>query len=198
MASESDLATLDSQTLRSLSLRLAQEQHLVGQLDPAFLADKFRKLPSKTPGPDGWTFAMLKALDHTALSDLSSIIHQAELGGRWPRQIALTCVTLIPKKVSEERPIALTHVVHRAWCRLRWDVILSWQSKYSLVSPWDRACAASTALDPALNRAIRFECTVQQASHQVSLFIDLRQFYEHLRHHRLVDAALKHDFPASI
>ena len=167
-------------------------------LDPCVLADKFRKLPEKTPGPDGWTYAMFKSLDRAALSDLSAILHEAEQEGQWPQQISLTCVTLIPKKLTEERPIALTHVVHRSWCKLRWPEVLAWQDKYSLVSPWDRARLGGTAIDPALRRAIRFECSVLTSFHQVSLFIDLRQFYEHVQHHRLVDAALAHDFPAWI
>ena len=104
---------------------------------------------------------MLKSLDRAALSDLSAILHEAEQG-QWPQQISLTCVTLIPKKLTEERPIALM----------------------------------SFTVHPALRRAIRFECSVLTSFHQVSLFIDLRQFYEHVQHHRLVDAALAHDFPA--
>ena len=69
---------------------------------------QLQKLPQKASGPDGISYALLKALPIEGVSDLYNMYRRWELDGRLPDQVRNTLVLLLPKKEDIERPISLT------------------------------------------------------------------------------------------
>lgn len=90
-------------------------------LDPHEVMKKLKKLPQKACGPDGISYALLKNLPLEGVIELCHMMRKWELAGRLPEQVATTLVLLLPKKADIERPISLTSVMYRTWCRLRWE-----------------------------------------------------------------------------
>ena len=92
-------------------------------LGPHRAMKKLRKPPQKASGPDGISCALLKNLPVEGVIELCHMMRKWELAGRLPDQVCTTLVLLLPKKADIERPISLTSVLYRPWCRLRWDKI---------------------------------------------------------------------------
>ena len=108
-------------------------------LDPHMVMKRFRKLPQKACGPDGTSYALLKNLPIEGVTDLCNMFRTWELAGRrLPEQVCTTLVLLLPKKPDIERPISLTSVLYRTWCKLRWDKLKHWQSTIGQRLPWER------------------------------------------------------------
>ena len=68
---------------------------------------RFRKLPNKAPGPDGWTVSL---------------------------------VVLMAKKPQIERPIALCHVVYKAWIKARYYLVVAMAGRVCRQSSLGRCC----------------------------------------------------------
>ena len=92
-------------------------------------------------------------------------------------------VAMLPKKIDKERPIALTSMAYRAWCKVRWDKFQQWSAEYSVTSPWDRAQKGNSSLDISLKRLITYEGIKARQRHGITL-------------DRLITQASCHGFPA--
>ena len=169
-----------------------------GQLPP-FELDvvvlRLSKLRVTSPGPDGWTTHMLRALPKEAVAELINFFHAAERSASLPQQWTLVRICALAKNPLVERPIGITHVCYRAWARMRWPLINAWVQKYKTRAIWDRAIPGSGSLDTAMRRLIRAETARRTNRHFVSLFLDLKNFYEHVQHHRLIEIGLREEFP---
>ena len=108
---------------------------------PAITGDRveqyMRRAPLKAPGPDGWTPHLMRALTAEQCHRLASIMRQAELNGSFPEQWSVSLVILLPKNLEIERPIALMHVLLKAWMKLRWRLLEQWQESFASQGWWD-------------------------------------------------------------
>ena len=100
---------------------------------------KFRKLPNKAPGPDGWTVQVLRALPLQACEWIAEVCRKVELTGEAPAQWTVSLVVLMAKKPQIERPIALCHVVYKAWVKARYYLVERWLEGFADKAPWDAA-----------------------------------------------------------
>lgn len=107
-------------------------------------------------------------------------------------------IALLPKSDKRERPIALLHVLYRAWVRLRWRLVSDWQVAYSKQAGWDKAVPGSQVLDVALSRMVLGEATRQQGHHLITIFLDLETFYDRCRFNDVIISGLQLDYPALI
>ena len=123
-------------------------------IGPAALQEALAKLPSKAPGPDGWSYEMLRALRGEALAELAGHLRRWEVSARFPQHIDITQYAMLAKSLVAERPIGLTHVLHRVYCKLRWDLVRAWEKDYDPQSPWNQAKAGNSSLDTALRRLL--------------------------------------------
>ena len=105
-------------------------------------------------------------------------------------------MAMLPKKIDKERPIALTSMAYRAWCKVRWDKFQQWSAEYSVTSPWDRAQKGSSSLDISLKRLITYEGIRARQRHGITLLLDLKEFYEHVDLDIFITQASCHGFPA--
>ena len=159
---------------------------------------KFRKLPNKTPGPDGWTVQVLRALPLQACEWIAEVCRKVELTGEAPAQWTVSLVVLMAKKPQIERPIALCHVVYKAWVKARYYLVERWLEGFADKAPWDAASKGSSCLDVSIGRALQFEIAKSRGKKRAALFVDLSTFYETICHRKLEEAALRLRFPMTL
>ena len=155
-----------------------------------------KQMSDKTGGPDGLTAPMLKNLSETQIEEMAGHLNSWELTGEMPQAVTTSVVAMLPKKIDKERPIALTSMAYRAWCKVRWDKFQQWSAEYSVTSPWDRAQKGSSSLDISLKRLITYEGIRARQRHGITLLLDLKEFYEHVDLDSLITQASCHGFPA--
>ena len=159
------------------------------------LQDRCQRLPKKAGGPDGWSYEMLSHLPCQAYSDLASLYRSIELSGQLPQQMLLSQYAMLPKGLEAERPIGLSHILWRVWCHARWGVVHAWLTDYLEVAVWDAARPGRSCLETAVRRLIRAEQTKCHKKSLVTIFVDLRQFYERVCHESLVSVGEELGFP---
>ena len=123
------------------------------------------------PGPDGWNKTLLKKLTQPMLEDVAQLYNALEKGVKVPQQFTVTQVCMLPKSPTAERPISLTHVLWRDYCRVRWPLLRVWLERYQLCAPWDSAVPGRTCLDVGIRRLLwaeAFSHTVQALHWDVS------------------------------
>ncbi|CAE7622030.1 unnamed protein product [Symbiodinium sp. CCMP2592] len=162
-------------------------------LDQAVAA--FKRVPSKAPGIDGWTFEVLKNLQRPAVASIISFLHHCETEATWPAQMVFALIALLPKSEKRERPIALLHVLYRTWVRMRWKLVSDWQFQYCKAAVWDKAMPGSQVLDVALGRLLRGEAARQSGQHLVTIFIDMETFYDRCRFNDVISSGLSLGYP---
>ena len=160
------------------------------------LKKAIKQMADKTGGPDGLTVPMLKSLSEAEIGEMVSRLNHWETSGKMPQAVTTSLVAMLPKKIDKERPIALTSMAYRVWCKVRWDKFQQWSSTYSVSSPWDRAQKASSSLDISLKRLITYEGIKARQQHGITLLLDLKEFYERVDLDSLVTQASHHGFPA--
>ena len=167
-------------------------------LDPHKVMKQLSKLPQKASGPDGVSYALLKALPIEGVTALCNMYRKWELEGRLPDQVRTTLVLLLPKKEDIERPISLTSVLYRTWCRLRWDKLRPWQTSIGQKLSWERSVPGTHVLQVALMRLLKCEVGRATGKHVVSLLVDLQCFYDSVVLEQLLEAWEPLDFPPAV
>ena len=99
----------------------------------------FRQYPLEAPGADGWTPLMLRQLSEPAVQTVLDFFRACELIADWPAQFAMNLIVLLPESVKRERPIALLHILYRAYVRFRWPLVARCQRLYAGLGTWDKA-----------------------------------------------------------
>ena len=106
-------------------------------------------------------------------------------------------MALLPKKPTEERPIALTSYAYGAWCSTRYPLHDKWLQSYRPKAPWDRAVKGTSLLEVAVARLMRGEMHRQSLKSSITLLLDLKGFYENVSHVALAGNALAHEYPGT-
>ncbi|CAE7361006.1 unnamed protein product, partial [Symbiodinium sp. CCMP2592] len=181
--------------LAELRLRAVSHSGTLAPLTVPHLQKLLKKAGKKKGGPDGWSYPALRALDPAALQLVADFLARAEAEVLLPFQLTCVQVALLPKSADKERPISLLPCLWRLWARARWQDISAWTSAYAPAHPWDRAVPGQASLDPALARLVRSEHSKLERTHIVSLFLDLRGFFDSVSYERLLLQGLAHSFP---
>ena len=158
----------------------------------------FKKISCKAPGADGWTSQMLRNLSEGAIQAILDFYRACELSADWPAQFAVNLIVLLPKSCKRERPIALMHILYRAYVRLRWHLVARWQLHYARLGTWDKATPGSGVLDIALSRLVRGETARCHKEHLCTLFVDLETFYDRCRFDDVISSGLALGYPPLI
>ena len=189
-------------SLQALLDTLRQKAILQAQTLPPITRDEARaafcKVAAKAPGLDGWEAPMLTSLSDEALDQVLSMLHQCEALGQWPVQITTSLIAMLPKKDTIERPIALLHYLYRGYMRCRYPLVSEWTRAYCNANRYDQAAPGRCCLDVALRRLLRSEITKVEATHGVTLFVDLQTFFDTCRYENLVRQGEELNFPPII
>ncbi|CAE7635150.1 unnamed protein product [Symbiodinium sp. CCMP2592] len=181
--------------LAELRSRAVSHSGTLAPLTVPHLQKLLKKAGKKKGGPDGWSYPALRALDPAALQLVADFLARAEAEVLLPFQLTCVQVALLPKSADKERPISLLPCLWRLWARARWQDISAWTSAYAPAHPWDRAVPGQASLDTALARLVRSEHSKLEKTHIVSLFLDLRGFFDSVSYERLLLQGLAHSFP---
>ena len=193
---QADNSPEDHQLFEQLRQKAAEELKQVGPLTDKQVEAALRKMAKKACGPDGLTGPMLKALEPNQVTLVAEAFRTWEATGVMPETATMSLVALLPKKESEERPIALTSYAYRAWCKSRYPLHDEWARQYQLSSPWDRAVKNHSSLEVAVTRVLKGEVHRQNQKSGITLLLDLKGFYENVSHKDLILGAFKHRYPA--
>ena len=132
----------------------------------------------KKGGPDGWDFNDLRDLPRDAYAILADVFNKMEEDLAIPLQVSQVQIVLLAKSALKERPIGLTSVLWRLWCKTRRFLVGQWLDSYIPDHPFDSAIPGRTSLDVALARKCSKESARVKGLHTVSLFVDINGFYD--------------------
>ena len=158
----------------------------------------FRRLPRKAHGVAGWSIDMLCQLSKEHCAELCLIFRTVEETGEIPVQWTVSIVAMLAKTPQIERPIALLHVVYKAFVKLRWELVEKWLADVADVMPWDAAVPGRATTDVSLRRIASGEAHRVQGKHHITIFLDISTFYEGIRHEALVADARELGFPMNV
>ncbi|CAE7504945.1 unnamed protein product [Symbiodinium natans] len=174
------------------------EEACKGGMRGPMVAKVIKRMPTKAIGADGWSVQMLKCLAPLQLERLAQFFNTWEGQGAFPTQLSVVLVALINKSEDEERPIGLTPVPYRLWAKIRWPVFEKWLREYAATQDWDRAKKGLSSLDVALRRKLSHEILHRKKRHSVTVLLDLKAFYENVRHDNFVKQAISLKVPPLI
>ncbi len=155
---------------------------------------EFRKGTTQTY--DGFHVRHFALLCDDALDALSHLLLAVEMTGRWPSQIGLVPMPLIPKPKGGYRGIGILPGLYRLWAKARRPMAEAWERD----NPRGYLAAAigSGALGAVWRKAARQEAGVGAGSVAASTLDDLESFYESLSRDRLLEEAEALNFPLPI
>ena len=159
------------------------------------LGKTLKHLPDKACGPDAITTQMLRTAPKQAIQPLLGILQTMEAKAELPTQLTMSLVVMLAKNEKVERPITLTSVLYRVWCRLRKPILDEWQRTLPPTMDYDRARPGANALHVALERLLRQETTKSLERHGVTVLLDMSTFYDTLDLQKLQQTAQELNYP---
>ena len=90
-------------------------------------------------GPDAVSTQLMRSIPPLALNPLLKLYQTMEEEAELPTQLRMHLVVMLPKNSKIERPITLTSVLWRVWCRLRKPLLDEWQRTLPADMDHDRA-----------------------------------------------------------
>ena len=172
--------TRDNQPMTRLPLQDQAKQQAAALPPLTFeqLGKTLKHLPDKACGPDAITTQLLRTAPKQALQPLLGILQAMEAKAELPTQLTMSLVVMLAKNEKVERPITLTSVLYRVWCRMRKPILDEWQRSLPPSMDYDRARPGATALHVALERLLRQETAKSLEKHGVTVLLDMSTFYD--------------------
>ena len=137
--------TKDNQTMTRLPLQEQAKQQAATLPPLTFeqLGKTLKHLPDKACGPDAITTQLLRTAPKQALQPLLSLLQTMEAKAELPTQLTMSLVVTLAKNEKVERPITLTSVLYRVWCRMRKPRTMTGpdQGPQHFTSLWSDWCA---------------------------------------------------------
>ena len=168
-----------------------QQAALLPPLTFEQLGRTLKKLPDKACGPA----QMLRTAPKQALQPLLGILQSMEAKAELPTQLTMSLVVMLAKNEKVERPITLTSVLYRVWCRMRKPLLDAWQQTLPPTMDYDRARPGATALHVALERLLRQETAKSLDKHGITVPLDMSTFYDTLDLQKLQQTAQELQYP---
>ena len=168
------------------------------QLDPLTLGQlawTLKHLPDKACGPDAITAQLLRAAPPLALPPLLHLFQEMEKQAQLPTQQQMHMVIMLPKSSTKERPITLTSLLYRVWCRLRKPLLDQWQKQLPPTMDHDRARPGAQVLQVALERLLRQQFQRTNGRHGITCLMDMSTFYDTISLTRLQQEAQQLNYP---
>ena len=179
------------------SLQAAARQQ-AQQLEPLTLGQlawTLKHLPDKACGPDAITAQLLRTAPPLALPPLLHLFQEMEKQAQLPTQQQMHMVIMLPKSSTKERPITLTSLLYRVWCRLRKPLLDQWQKQLPPTMDHDRARPGAQVLQVALERLLRQEVHRTNGRHGITCLMDMSTFYDTISLTRLQQEAQQLNYP---
>ena len=179
----------------SLQTQAKQQAQSLPTLTQGMLQRVLKTLPDRASGPDAVSAQMLRSAPPLALTPLLNLFIDMENPAELPTQMQMHMVVMLPKNQKLERPITLTSMLWRVWCRLRKPLLDEWQKQLPDQMNHDKARPGANVLHVALARLLRQEITKARQQHGITVLMDMSTFYDTIHLARLQEEALKLHYP---
>ncbi|CAE7245912.1 pol, partial [Symbiodinium necroappetens] len=170
------------------------------RITAAHLRDAIRSMSdSSSGGADGWTVSELKSWPDFLLQKLADLLNDVEdSGGRWPPDLLLQVVALVPKDSTEEdqRPITVATLVYRAWASVRARQLSEWAETWAAPTQFGYR-RGKRSVDPAWLSAAAAEQAWIKQSHRMGFSLDLAKAYDSIPHQVLYNLLVHSGLPVS-
>ncbi len=124
---------------------------------------------------------------------IAKLFGRIEAEGRWPGQLMVTMVHLIPKESGGRRPIGLVASLVRLWERARVPAIQEWRSR--TMRPYNWAAPGRSAEEAVWEQSVLDEAAASRGDVSASTLVDLAKAFEHIPLQLLWDRGRSHGFP---
>ncbi len=132
-------------------------------------------------------------LSDPLLAAIAKLFMRIEAAGRWPGQLMVTMVHLIPKESGGRRPIGLVASLVRLWERLRVPAIQEWRCR--TMRPYNWAAPGRSAEEAVWEQSVLDEAAAGRGEVSASTLVDLAKAFEHIPLQLLWERGRSHGFP---
>ncbi len=132
-------------------------------------------------------------LSDPLLQVISQFMTAIEGAGRWPGQVLVVLVHLIPKEGGGRRPIGLLASIVRWWERVRAPLIQQWRARNA--RPFNWAAPGRSAERAVWEQSLLDEAAMARGWCSASTLVDLVRAFEHVPLEVLWRKAKAHHFP---
>ena len=144
-------------------------------------------------GADNISPRALARLSDEALASLIRILHLAEKQGKWPKELDLVMIVLLPKPDGGSRPIGLFPTLIRVWMRARSKQARKWEADNDNEALYGGA--GMGAQKAAWITAFNAESACLGGQQHAQALFDLVKAFEKIPHDLIIKAAKKKGYP---
>ena len=137
--------------------------------------------------------ALLRLPDDVLLQWMALML-KCERFGRWPRQVGIVVVVLLPKADGGFRPIGLLPHLPRIWMRARRDEAKQWEVKCD--RPFLYAGSGRGSTVAAWKQAARTEVAAASGDQYAQVLLDLVTAFERIPYRVLLREAVRLKYPS--
>ena len=144
-------------------------------------------------GPDNIAPRALARLSDQALTSLINILHLAEKEGRWPEELNLVMIAMLPEPDGGSRSIGLFLTLVRIWMRARSKQARDWEAANDNKALYGGA--GMGAQKAAWITSFNAENACLGGNHHAQALFDLVKAFEMIPHDLIIAAARKKGYP---
>eukprot|EP00971_Amphidinium_carterae_P192809 3825880-Amphidinium_carterae.1 len=157
------------------------------------LRQSLKKYPrGKACGVDGLSLRALAVLEDPWLRRLTQLLQSWENHGR-PLQTFPMVIVFLSKPTGGVRPVSLMPFFLRAWTSVRLTVLNAWAREHQLDGLWGRKGRPAELASWVYQ--IRLESAAWRRQASAAVFLDLRKFFEYIRHRHVLESGLATSAP---
>ena len=138
-------------------------------------------------GPDNIAPRALARLSDQALASLINVLHLVEKKGKWPEELDLVMIVMLPKPDGGSRPIGLFPTLIRIWMRARSTQARDWEAANDNKALYGGA--GMGAQKAAWITAFNAESACLGGNHHAQALFDLVKAFEKIPHDLIITAA---------
>ena len=127
------------------------------------------------------------------LQGTATTLNMVQLAVRWPIQIMLNLVALLPKRLGGSRAVSKTPMLYRLWSIIRSPTLKAWASEHT--SGWDFAAAGRSALYSGSVRCFNNEVALASGLHASNLLWDVDKFFDSIMPRLVMQEGLRMGYP---
>ncbi len=142
--------------------------------------------------PPSWLLILSDAL----VEHFAAFFMAVEDMGRWPRELQVALMHLIPKLAGGRRPIGILATVIRWWEKSRRGTVRQWRARNARRYDW--AASGKSSEQGVWVQSIRHAAARARGDHLASTLLDLAKAYEHVPLEAVWSAGIRKGYPRKI
>ena len=190
----------DKQEIERISNAIQELRELASRAEHHMEAIEFEETDAaikelrngRSVGGDVWSPLDWKRLPPEARRDLTSAFRKSEKKIAVPMQALINLMALLPKPSGGERTVALQSLWHVVWSSIRGQKVRDWDSDRAQF--WDSAIKGASAEQAGTLRKLIEEIAVLCGRTTISIFWDVKKFYDSIDIAKMIQYCIKKDY----